>query len=649
MIPLLRTFVFICLASSNQRTFAFAENNKRDPSDPYSKIEHVTLKNGLNVFLAPIASRTFTLHVEVAAGWKNDDAYSYGISHLLEHVLCNSNDKDGVGFYSEISNAGGRANGIVERTQTTYMSKVNPDKSEWLLSLFRRMIFNKNFTNKTIENEKTTISIELGDDRVPNVDLSHTNSREAELWKRLFGFSLERGHSWSEEISSTRLITQSDLVSFHEQLYQPRNITLYISGSFDTKAILHLVKSEWETIENDTPFKSSTASEPKYSKKPYQEVSVQPGEIGNATIGIKSHDFTIQERQILLSYMDYLAKRLTTEQRQKNGSIYFAKAEHSTEGNIGFFILNFDGRATDLTDNTLLVQNWIDFEASKGNIEEPQMQQALAEFLRRYTLIDETDSQMILFAKELARNQKFQNETASPYQLARSTNLEIYRKTLKKYFSKESQVSILKVPAFFFPLDLIAIPTILLLISTIGILYLRKLKNRHQGKLFLLKSSPYYVIEVALLAPSFAVSGELLRLLDLNMYRPERSIYSSVIAEYVLSAAAPVFFCIAYFLLLSIVTRRLIVTNSRLTWESLSLRSFELKFNEIASIEIRPSFQIRQIPTSQLLKVRIPFMFFPLHQVLIIRTTNGHIYLCPSPNNNSEEGLKIELNQAKAS
>lgn len=195
------------------------------------------LPSGLRVIYKYIPSNTVTARMVIPAGMLNEPRGLRGISHLLEHLIYRGAENSAASNFSALLNdIGGTFNGTTSLELTDYFLNVPSEYFGKALSYFLEMICSPQLAEEHIALEKKIINVEnvLRDDP-GNTFFLYIN----ELTE----------HQLDDAIMS---ITREDLFHYHQQYYNPKNMTLIVTGNFKSDELIKLTQSIQGRSEENT-------------------------------------------------------------------------------------------------------------------------------------------------------------------------------------------------------------------------------------------------------------------------------------------------------------------------------------------------------------------------------------------------------------
>lgn len=207
-------------------------------------VYHEKLENGLEVYFIPYQNKTnYSMHYITKFGSTNTRFYPIGekellkvpdgIAHFLEHKMFEQ--EDGMDPFTFASKSGTNSNASTSYKITRYYFEGSNNFKENLDYLLT-YIHSPYFTEENVEKEKGIIAEEIMqyDDEIDWI-------LDEELRKSLFQKDPTR-IDIAGTVESIREITEDLLYKTYHTYYQPSNMILLISGSFDMEVALDTIK-----------------------------------------------------------------------------------------------------------------------------------------------------------------------------------------------------------------------------------------------------------------------------------------------------------------------------------------------------------------------------------------------------------------------
>jgi len=216
------------------------------------------LKNHMEIIFEKIKNvNVVSVFFVIKVGSSAEQKGKEGISHFLEHIVFKGTEKLSANDITEkIESFGGSINGYTSLDETAFYISI--PKRNWKkgFAILREMIFNVNFREFEIENERKVIIEELkgGKDNPFKLLIDETFS------------TIFKNHPYKNPVigyrKSIENISLKDLKDFYNKYYSPQNILLTIVGNLSEKEVkeeLHCL----EKLENKSKLpKNSKFNEP---------------------------------------------------------------------------------------------------------------------------------------------------------------------------------------------------------------------------------------------------------------------------------------------------------------------------------------------------------------------------------------------------
>lgn len=292
------------------------------------------LENGLRVVLIEIhGSPMIASTVIVGAGADRETASTAGASHMLEHLLFNGTERrtqkelyDETDFYGIYSNA------TTRRSHTVYFVLASSEHIARAIDIQEDMLFHSTVPVEKFEKERGIVIEEIGKDE-QNIAL---------IADRLFRTGAFRGSPYGREVLGTRetirALSRDDAFAYYRATYVPNNMTLLLTGDFDTDEMLALVRAEFGANQGRPVVQAVIADAPPLPEHPDATVYHSPVDNGHLSIAFPApplrspdgHTFSLltellgerlQERLVLAETPPLLSIDCSYERRRSFGRL----------------------------------------------------------------------------------------------------------------------------------------------------------------------------------------------------------------------------------------------------------------------------------------------------------------------------------------
>ncbi len=203
------------------------------------KIFYEKASNGLPIYYIP-NKKSFGYQIELVVKYGSEiDEFNYqnkkikipaGTAHYLEHKMFDLQEGN---VFSYLSDLGIYSNAATNYIMTKYYISGNKNLKKGL-DFFLNMVLTPYFTEQTILNERGIIEeeIKMYDDE-PEWILDYESKKA--VYKNLYQEKI------AGSIDSIKKIDKDLLTSIYNVFYQPKNMFLIISGSFDIKIVKNIL------------------------------------------------------------------------------------------------------------------------------------------------------------------------------------------------------------------------------------------------------------------------------------------------------------------------------------------------------------------------------------------------------------------------
>lgn len=433
-----------------------------DSSDPYSAIEHITLPNGTQVFLAPSEEAKLTsVRLEVGVGWEAETRANWGVSHLLEHVLFRDKQlKDEMTYLQLIREAGGQANGGTSRRETNYHGSIPADKGAWLLDSIAKMILEPSIGDEYVAKEKGTVELERGRPGPITQVLGFNPAdylypkylRQPDFYESEFGLNYDENFTLADEQLSTQRLTTEKVQQHYQDYYYPSNMKLFVAGKFKRDEIMKIINSKWGALPAREGKKLAAEPAPKPNFAPYRRLTITT-ETPYVSLGTKLSGASVLDDEILSSYSEYLAHRLMKEIRNIKGQTYTASGSTYVNRGIGYSTIQFQTTRENLTENLALVKKLMHDEAVMGSLTDEQVKESVELYMSKYKLRGNEADMMMTRAQTYESIVTETGKFTSPYESLKNATTEEYNASLKKFFQPNMAYESVSQPPVFFHYD----------------------------------------------------------------------------------------------------------------------------------------------------------------------------------------------------
>jgi predicted Zn-dependent peptidase len=208
-------------------------------------VDYEILDNGIKLYKIPFRNENIAIGILVNIGSIFEDKEFRGISHLLEHMMFQSNKKYNKNLIHLLfEESGSIHNAITYYNYTLYFAAVTKEGFENIVDLFYWMFENDKYDNNEFENEKNVVKTEImmrEDDPIVNLNDN--------LSKSVYGDS-DYGDPIGGYIETINNITKDKLEEFKYKYYSPKNISIFLEGNISDRDV-EIVKKYFSKLEGD--------------------------------------------------------------------------------------------------------------------------------------------------------------------------------------------------------------------------------------------------------------------------------------------------------------------------------------------------------------------------------------------------------------
>lgn len=268
------------------------------------KYDKITLKNGFEVYFAPVNSKSGVISVDLyyKVGSRNETLGKTGIAHMLEHMNFKSTKNHKAGeFDAIVKGFGGVDNASTGFDFTHYFIKCEKSNLDKSLELFSDMMANLALKKSEFEPERNVVA----EERRWRTDNNPFGFLYFKLFESAFGY---HPYHWLpigfyDDIISWDI---KDIREFWRSFYQPQNAFLMISGACDAKTAFDSAKKYFEPIKNCSSVPELKAKEPEQNGA--KEITlIKQSQTQMCALGFKIPNFAHDDQVALGALAEYLS------------------------------------------------------------------------------------------------------------------------------------------------------------------------------------------------------------------------------------------------------------------------------------------------------------------------------------------------------
>ncbi len=448
--------------------------------DPYQNIQYIQLDNGLQVYLLNNDTAVNTkIELTVAVGTDIETKETYGLSHLVEHMVFRDKRIPHRDFVDYIKEEGASyMNGYTTRYETGYIATIENNKSFWIVEQFAQMLFDKEVALEDLTSEKGAVQTEIGAYQWTDKPIASLASFIAMLTPPqpdifIDDFSLseitEQPAYFNQKINNQKF-TLSQVMAHYETYYYPANMVLKIAGNFDMVKMQAHVQDHYGSIQKTGIEKAAAPIEsPRLNSRPYQ-MFVEGAYENHGYLGVKYILDDYKKHLVISAYLDNLAIRLQQKLRNDLGHTYSLSAANFNRNKAHIAYIYFDGLHNEFETNIVAVRDAIKHDLT--TLSNETIDDALREYKKYYTAIEhDSDSLMELITTAQYLQEEFDTANSS-YHIFNTINHQDFRSTLNEIFIDNHHYSYINREYYFFPHDIMVMGVLSLIAMVIAYLKL---------------------------------------------------------------------------------------------------------------------------------------------------------------------------------
>lgn len=230
------------------------------------KFEKYQLPNGMQVLLVEShKSPVVSAQVWVNTGSVDERKGQEGITHFIEHLLFKQTRQFKVGEIATlVEGSGGQLNAYTSFDRTVFYVTIASQFSHIAIEILSDMILYPKFDPKDIDDERQVVIEEIHRAK----DSPHSQSSDL-LFSTLY-FNHPYRHPILGYKHNIEKLTPHQIVRYYQNHYFPQNITLIITGDFDSTAIKPAIEKAFG------PFKKQKEHKKSPKKKHFEPIQTSP-------------------------------------------------------------------------------------------------------------------------------------------------------------------------------------------------------------------------------------------------------------------------------------------------------------------------------------------------------------------------------------
>lgn len=303
------------------------------------KYNKTTLPNGLRIITVPMkGTEAVTAMVLVRAGSDYETKEINGLSHFLEHMCFQgTKNRPNTGDVSrELDGLGAESNAFTGKEYTGYWAKAHNKHLPKLLDIISDIYQNPVFDKDAIEREKGVVVEEM------KMYEDMPQAKVGEVFESFVYGDQPAGWSIIGTEKIVKSLTQKDLTDYRQKYYTGKNTLVVISGNFNEKKAIEIIKKSFGSIKNGTkniPTKTKEIKKESNVKLFYKETDQ-----AHLVLGFKAFPINYKENHKIALMDTVLGKgmssRLFKKLRDELGLCYYVRSGHDSAEDRGMFLVS---------------------------------------------------------------------------------------------------------------------------------------------------------------------------------------------------------------------------------------------------------------------------------------------------------------------
>ena len=234
--------------------------NAATDEDPYKNIIYMQLDNGLQVYLiSDDKAENTQLELTVAVGTDIEDQNTFGLSHLVEHIVFRDKRIPHRDYVDYIKEEGATyMNGYTSRYETGYNATIKSEKSFWIVEQFANMLFDKEVELEDLVSEKGAVQTEIGAYEWLDKPLWYFAKGlevlappQPDIYRDDFSLDdVAVQPAYFKQKLNNQTFTLEQVMAHYNAYYYPANMILKVAGNFDMLKMKEHVKMHYGALDS---------------------------------------------------------------------------------------------------------------------------------------------------------------------------------------------------------------------------------------------------------------------------------------------------------------------------------------------------------------------------------------------------------------
>ncbi|MCU1424847.1 MAG: Zinc protease [Microbacteriaceae bacterium] len=310
-----------------------------------SLVRRSVLPSGVRILSEKVpGARSATIGFWVAVGSRDEDPFTYGSTHFLEHLLFKGTAaRTALDIAVSFDAVGGEHNAMTAKEYTCYYAKVQDRDLPMAVDVLSDMFTSSLIDPQEFETERGVILEELAMADDDPGDVTSERFFEAVLGDHPLG----RPIGGSPE--TIEAVTREAVLQHYAENYRPQDLVVTVAGAVDhdelvARVIAALRRTDWNIDVEGTPVSRRTPSGHLIERGSPLTVVQRPIEQANILLGVEGLAVTDPRRSTMAVLNSVLgggmSSRLFQEIREKRGlaySVYSFSPSYSDAGLFGIY------------------------------------------------------------------------------------------------------------------------------------------------------------------------------------------------------------------------------------------------------------------------------------------------------------------------
>lgn len=356
------------------------------------------LSNGMRVAYLFDDALVAHLGVTIRAGSRFEQEGEEGLAHFLEHCIFKGTEKRrAYHVLSRLDSVGGELNAYTTKEEICVYGSFTTDHLKRTAELLSDIVFNSTFPEKEIEREKEVVLDEI------NSYLDAPSERIFDDFDAFLFANNSLGNNILGTTESVRSFKRTDLLSYVERYFHPKNMVISFVGGINKHQVLKVLEKYFGEVR-----KTGTAplTTPMNFPQQFSHFLPESNYQAHLVMGGPAPEIDDNHRRTMTLLINLLGgpalnSRLTLSIREKYGYAYNIEANYTPFEGTGYWSIYAGTDTKHLKKTIKLIHKELDLFIEK-TLTENQLNKAKAQLKGHIALgMDSNSGLMLNFAKSL--------------------------------------------------------------------------------------------------------------------------------------------------------------------------------------------------------------------------------------------------------